>query len=293
MKILIVDDEPTLREFFAEILKRKGFETLKAADGVEGLKIFNQEHPEIVFTDIQMPNMNGLDFLSEIRKKSLETIVIIITGLGSEEMTLEALRRRANDFLRKPVQPKVLFPIIEKYKTIMEDKTKFEKTKNFFIQKNFSVELENNLEIVPEVVKRLMSETWDSISEEKRLGVRLGLLELIVNAIEHGNLGISYEEKKAAMEESFEGLESLISQRLENSAIAQRRVLIDFYYNKTSCTWTITDEGEGFNWRSLPDPTDPQNILCQNGRGIFLARMSFDNIKFNETGNSVKLEIKI
>lgn len=290
MKILVVDDEPLLRECLLETIRNQGFEVFTAENGLEGLTIFDTFHPDLIFSDIQMPKMNGLEFLSAIRERSLDAIVVMITGLGKEEFTLEALRRHANDFLRKPIRENILLPLLEKYSQLVENRTRFQETLNLFVSRNFVIQFDNEMRMIPEIARRLMCETRDAIAADQRLGTQIGLVELMANAIEHGNLGISYEEKLASMATSTDGIDQLQAERLKNPDLSKRKVTVAFSIDRESCSWTISDEGDGFDWKSLPDPRDLKNIANPNGRGIFLAKLNFDHLEFFGKGNKVRVK---
>ena len=90
-KILIVDDESALRESVVAYLEDSGFVICEAANGKAGLEVFIREKPDLVLTDIQMPIMNGLAFLSEILKISPKTPVVVVSGAGSMDDVIEAL----------------------------------------------------------------------------------------------------------------------------------------------------------------------------------------------------------
>jgi len=293
MKILIVVDDPSLREFLLESIRMQGHKVVSACDGCEGLKIFQEEAPDLVFTDIRMPKMDGFKFLTEIRNLTKETIVIIVTGLGSDECVLEAMRRSANDFLRKPIHHNVLFPLLAKYSGIVETHSRFLETINLFTTRSAVVSFDNRLEMIPHVVQRLLMETGESIPRDLRLGIRIGLVELMTNAIEHGNLQITCEEKLEAMRTDFDGIQKLHSLRLKDPNLAARRVQVEFTMDKDSCTWTISDEGNGFDWKNLPNPLSPENLDNPNGRGIFLARLHIDEVEFQGKGNKVRVMKKL
>lgn len=294
MKVLIVDSDLQSSNTLTELIRNKSnFQILQATNGLEGLDFFEKNSPDIVFTAVKIPKLDGLDFLSSIRDRNSDTIVILITDEGLEEYALEALRRGANDYLKKPFSQNNLYPLLDKYEGIITTRVKLQETLNLIVHRSFKMVLENKMELVPIIVQRLLIETGDALPPEDRLGVRIGLVELIANAIEHGNLEITYEEKLAAMSESFEGIYKLYNNRLSNPKLAARRVTIEFSMNSQECVWTITDEGSGFDWQSLPSPLDPQNLGHPNGRGIFLARLHFDKVDFIGKGNQVRVVKKI
>jgi len=101
--VLIIDDEISIRESFSDSLEDKGYITLMAENGVEGLSLFRQNKPDLVLLDLNMPEMDGLEVLSEIQKTTTETPLIVISGTGEIHHVIEALRRGAWDFLVKPI----------------------------------------------------------------------------------------------------------------------------------------------------------------------------------------------
>jgi len=103
MKILVIDDEKPTLSMFKLFLTAYGYEVYVAEDGEKGLALFDEISPEIVFTDIKMPGIDGLEVLRRIRKTGKPAEVIIITGHGDMEKVVEALDLNASDFINKPV----------------------------------------------------------------------------------------------------------------------------------------------------------------------------------------------
>jgi len=101
--ILIVDDEKSILKSLSGILSDEGFETITATNGYEALKILESESPDLVLLDIWMPGIDGIDTLKEIKKKSPETQVIMITGHGTFETAVNATKIGAFDFIEKPL----------------------------------------------------------------------------------------------------------------------------------------------------------------------------------------------
>lgn len=115
----------------------------------------------------------------------------------------------------------------------------------------------------------------------------LALRELLLNAIEHGNLGLSFEDKARALAEgSWKGL---VTRRAMLEPYRRRAVRVTASWERHQVRFTIKDEGDGFDWRSLPDPTDPENLLRDNGRGVMMAAVSVDSLRYNDVGNAVTI----
>lgn len=288
MKVLIVDDESALRKVLQELIETQGHSVVSAKDGVEGLQVFREQEPDLVFSDIRMPNMDGMEFLAKVREMGQTVIFVIITGLEDHDYTLKALRHHANDFLRKPIHPNVLLPLLEKYSGIVTARTRLHETLRLFVRRSFVIQFENHLEKIPEIVERLIAETYETIPVSEKLGTKIGLVELIANAMEHGNLEITFEEKQAAMNLGLEGIDRLREERAGNPELAKRIVTVEFSMDRHSCEWIIGDEGAGFDWGSLPNPLNPENLSQPSGRGIFLARMHFNDVEFLGRGNRVR-----
>jgi len=102
-RILVVDDEKIIRESLAFVLKKEGYHVEEASNGAEALKKHDQQAFDIVITDIEMPEMRGMELLSHVARKTPQTFVIIITAFGSLETAVEALRKGAYDYVLKPL----------------------------------------------------------------------------------------------------------------------------------------------------------------------------------------------
>jgi anti-sigma regulatory factor (Ser/Thr protein kinase) len=118
-----------------------------------------------------------------------------------------------------------------------------------------------------------------------------GLVELLLNAVEHGNLGITYEEKKQYM--FNETLESELKRRLLLPEYMYRKASVSFKRNDSALEFIISDQGNGFDWEKYLVP-DPARVLDPNGRGIAMARrFSFSNVEFHGAGNVVKATLSL
>ncbi|MGD2016284.1 MAG: response regulator, partial [Desulfobacterales bacterium] len=101
--ILFVDDEESIRDVASRYFERQGYQALTACNGVEALKVFENERVDCCFTDINMPEMNGLELAENIRMRDATMPVIVMTGYPSLENTIQTLKNGVVDFLIKPV----------------------------------------------------------------------------------------------------------------------------------------------------------------------------------------------
>lgn len=103
-KILIVDDEKSMRDFLGIVLKKEGYSVSTASDGDEANRAIQKDIYDLVITDIKMPRLDGLDFLKAVKSVSPETIVLMITAFASTETAVEAMKAGAYDYITKPFQ---------------------------------------------------------------------------------------------------------------------------------------------------------------------------------------------
>jgi DNA-binding response OmpR family regulator len=119
--ILIIDDEASLRQTLARILQRDGYEVTSVASGLEGLSLITQHPFDLVYLDIRMPDMNGLDVLKTIHAQLPELSVILFTAQPDLHSAVEALRRGAIDYLMKPLKPET---VLARTRTILSEQQK-------------------------------------------------------------------------------------------------------------------------------------------------------------------------
>jgi DNA-binding response OmpR family regulator len=102
-RILVVDDDPAVRELLKEYLELKGYVVITASTGAEAVTAVQEQRPRLILLDILMPGMDGLAILQRIRQIDPTVGVIMLTAVGDEEIAKEALRQGAYDYITKPV----------------------------------------------------------------------------------------------------------------------------------------------------------------------------------------------
>jgi PAS domain S-box-containing protein len=130
-KLLLIDDEMTSTSLLAFSLKSDGYEVFTAASGEEGLRVFDQELPDIVVTDIRMPGMDGIEVLKKIKERPHYAEVIIVTGHGDIDNAIDSLKYGASDFINKPVRAETLSVALKRAQNKLDIQKKLDEyTKN-------------------------------------------------------------------------------------------------------------------------------------------------------------------
>jgi FixJ family two-component response regulator/anti-sigma regulatory factor (Ser/Thr protein kinase) len=289
-KILLVDDEELVREELGGLLSDEGYQVVVGADGQQGLELFKEQRPDLVITDVRMPRVTGLELVAAIREASPDTPVTVITGHGTEEMAIQALRAGVTDFIKKPVRVDDLNAALARMETALHfarhDPSNLPSAAHL-VERVWTYELTNERAAIPDFVDVLLTTCSTGADRGQLMELSLALRELILNAVEHGNLALTYEEKTTALEAGR--LEELLIERARQPELVDRRVLVKASRTDKSLAVEVTDQGKGFNWRSLPDPTDPSYLLADHGRGVLLAQLSVDELRYSEAGNQVTI----
>jgi PAS domain S-box-containing protein len=102
-KIMVADDNRNVNDVMSDTLAEYGFETVQAFDGKETLELFDKDRPDLVFLDYLMPQADGLEVLKKIKKKQPDTMVVFVTGEGSEDVAVKAMKAGASDYITKPI----------------------------------------------------------------------------------------------------------------------------------------------------------------------------------------------
>lgn len=145
-KILLIDDEEGIRKVLQIILSQIGYSVICAANGQEGLELFETEWPAIVVTDIRMPGLDGIEVLKTIKERTEDVEVVVITGHGEMDLAIQALKLQASDFIHKPISNDALLVAIERALERIAVRRKL---------KGYTEDLENRVQEATRELKRI------------------------------------------------------------------------------------------------------------------------------------------
>ncbi len=286
-RLLVVEDDPGARELLLLLLEEDGYELEAFADGesawrrlASGGKPFHA-----ILLDRQLPGVDGLELLRRIKRDAAlaTTPVILQTALADRESMLEGVAAGAYYYVAKPIDRDLLRTVVA---SAVEDQSRYHALQEA---------LERGAEAVATLqegrfrfrtvaqASALASLLSQACPDAERTVVGLG--ELLVNAVEHGNLGISYEEKTELLAAGRWSAE--VERRLELRENRGKRVEVRFHKDAERISITIEDEGHGFEWRRFLT-ISPERVFHSHGRGIAMAsKLSFDRLEFHDPGNRV------
>ena len=114
LRILLAEDDPNLRRVLAYHLEREGHRVVQAQDGAEALSLLHTEPLDLVFTDVRMPGVDGMELLRKVRQEKPDLPVVVMTAFGTIEDAVAAMREGASDYLTKPVEREALLLAVQK-----------------------------------------------------------------------------------------------------------------------------------------------------------------------------------
>ncbi|MBW2693750.1 MAG: response regulator, partial [Deltaproteobacteria bacterium] len=103
-RVLVIDDDPGVRDYMEALVSRQGYEVTAVADGEEALKNLETTQPDLITLDVVLPGMDGLQTLEKLKQRLPDVPVVMLSGHGQARNIVEAMRRGASDFLRKPFE---------------------------------------------------------------------------------------------------------------------------------------------------------------------------------------------
>lgn len=287
-KVLVVDDAAVDRKLVGGLLsKDPSLEIAFAEDGNAALARIQAERPTIVVTDLVMPGINGLELVRRIVADHPEVPVILMTGKGSEEIAVQALKTGASSYVPKSALHHLLLDTVQDLLEMVHQSRSHQRLMASLQAGRFQFTLGNDAEMIPSLINYVQSivSSMGLCDDGDAIRVCIALEEALRNAIFHGNLELTSDQREG----DTAVYQQLINERNARAPYRNRQLTVTIDVTPTRGTFTIRDQGPGFDPRKLPDPTDPANLERVSGRGLLLMRTFMDEVEFNETGNQVTM----
>ena len=287
-KVLIVDDYLVDRRIAGGIVEKSaGLKAIYAENGKAALEAIVRDEPVAVLTDLQMPEMDGLALVQEIRERFPRLPVILMTAYGSEDVAIQALRAGAANYVPKKGLAKELAETLKHVLAASAVDRSRQRVLGALERRESSFRMETDPTLIAPLIGLLQEDLggMDLCDATARTRVGVALQEALANAIYHGNLEVSSDLRQDD-EREFYGLAEI---RRGLDPYRDRKVHVHACFERDEATYTIRDEGPGFDISSLDRPIDPEDLMRIGGRGMLLIRTFMDEVSHNQAGNEITL----
>ena len=284
-KILIVDDTAVDRRLAGGLLATDPTLEIFYAESVpDALEQISDNPPDIVVTDLQMPEFDGLHLVNKINENHPNIPVVLITAHGSENIAAQALASGAASFVPKSDLANSLFETVMYVLSLNQAETSNKHLMNCIRKSDLEFELDNDLSLIEPLVE-MTQEILGSLEvfdRRSRIQMGVALENALTNAICRGNLEMSREEFPVLSRATVES-------RTSEDPYRQRKVHFRLNANTEKAEFCIRDQGDGFDTASLPDASQADSFRDGTGRGLVLIQAFMDEVNFTDSGRQLSM----
>ena len=286
--LLVVDDDPMIHRMLEFAFKDEGYSIVSKLNGEDAKQWLEENYSTLnaMILDWEMPGISGLDLLRQLKKdeRYKDIPVVMLTSYSSKSEIQLGIDSGAYYYITKPFNKEFLKSIVSRaiydFKQQQELKRMLHEAQNPFgnmVSGSFKIRTLDEAQKLSLLIANASKNPDQSIV----------ICELLVNAVEHGNLGIGYEEKTKLLEE--DKLINEISHRLNLPEYSNKYASVDLSRENGALKVFVKDEGEGFDYTKFLD-FDSSRIFDNHGRGIAMAKSMLD-IQYFDKGNKVQVTI--
>ncbi len=287
-RVLVVEDSRTQAEVFRFILEDAGFAVVTAENGRLGMAAIATHAPDVVLTDLEMPEMNGLELVEAVRAQHPFIPVVLMTAHGSEAIAIEALRKGAASYVPKRDLESNIVATLTQILEVAGDNRQQHRLLECLTQTESAFVLDNDSSLITPLnghVRDLLvrMRMYDGTG---LIRIGIALHEALVNAIHHGNLQISSDLRQGDDEKAFY---AEVAKRRQQAPYRDRRVYVDAKVSRTAAVFTVRDQGPGFPHTHLDGQSNPVDLERIGGRGLILINAFMDEVRYNKAGNEITM----
>lgn len=287
--ILVVDDSATERLRVGRLLEKglKSASISYAENGKMALESLRASLPDLIVTDLQMPEMDGLGLVEKIAEAGWGVPVILMTSFGNEEIAIHALNAGAASYVPKAALEKHMIKTVESVIALSHNKKDRQRVLEALTNVQLHFVLDNDCSYIPPLIGYLQEQMarMRLFDESQWIRIGMALCEALTNAIHHGNLELDSEWRQTDEAEYYR----IAEERRFVKPYSDRRVRMVATLSADEVRFVIDDEGLGFAVDQLRDPTEEVNMDRMGGRGLLLIQSFMDDVTHNEIGNSITL----
>ena len=294
--VLVVDDSEVDRRLVGGLLARDIDWLVEfASNGREALELMQTTEPDVIVTDLMMPDMDGMELVTQVAVQHPNVPVILVTGQGSEDIAVEALSRGAASYVPKDQLADKLLETVEQVMALEKADRHYNRLIGCLTRAEYQFELDNDPALVPPLVDLLqqMLMGMQCCGTTTRMHAGVALEEALLNAMLHGNLELSPEQVQETRAHLRQGADlAAAAERRLQEPYCHRKVFVQAKITPSQAEFKIRDEGGGFDVSQLPARGDPQTLQHASGRGLVLMQNFMDDVVFNEQGNEVVMRLE-
>lgn len=289
--VLVIDACSETQARIVRLVDGRGMRVTTASDPSSALRSIDRTEPDIVITELFLPDGSGLAVTKVLRQRRAACPVIVMAQDAPESVAVQALRCGAIDYLHKPIAEDELAQALYRARQLLPGALT---DLSGVCRSECRLAVDSDPTHIPGILSWLIKTTASTLPELRQLHLRGALQELLINAVEHGNLDISYGEKQQALASGK--YDELLAKRLAQPRYKNRQVIVHVLYERDAArmVYRIVDEGVGFSWhRMLTQSGDALGLEEGSGRGIFLTRSLFPSLAYNERGNEATITVPL
>jgi len=283
--ILVVDDTAVDRRLAGGLLEASpNLEVCYAENGAQALLKIGVELPDLVVTDLQMPELDGLELVTTISEKYPDVPVVLMTAHGSEVVAAQALANGAASFVPKSELAENLLETVMHILVMAETDSRFKKLVRCTRKTEFEFDLENDPSIIDPLIEMLqqLALSQGLLTQNNRVQMGVALEHAILNAMIRGNLELSRSDMPVMNR-------NLIEERSKKEPYRKRRVYFRSLVTRERAEFTVRDEGSGFDTENILSSTDPNSFRDGTGRGLVLIQAFMDEVSFTDEGRELRM----
>ncbi len=291
-KVLLVEDSPTQAVEIRMLLEEGSHQVRHVANGRIALDVLAEELLDVVVTDLEMPEVNGLQLVEAMQLDFPHIPAILVTARGSEDLASQALQKGASGYVPKNHLQSLLNDTITDVLGVVRTDASFGKLISTLTKNVFVFDMPNDADLISPLIGLLMQ----VISGMELLGgnelVRLGMAteHAMLNAMYRGNLELGPSVTPPHRAIVYEDATTdLIERRKTQEPYMNRRVYVEATAGEQEIRIVIRDEGKGFDTSKVPDASNPKILDSDTGRGLVLMKSFTDELIYNDRGNEVTM----
>jgi DNA-binding NarL/FixJ family response regulator len=294
--ILLVEDSEVDAEVMKSLLGADvDWLVSRANNGAEAIEMISDATPDAVVTDLVMPEMDGMQLVSQLGESFPELPVVLVTGQDDSSLAFQALRQGAASFVPKSQLAERLLDTVEQVLALRDADHYDARIVQITTNTRYRFNLENDPSLISPLVDRVQQGMigMQLCSPAQRMHIGVALEETLINAMYHGNLELPTHRLAEVRKLLHEGESSeLVDERRMQSPYKERRIRVAADFTRNRAQFVVSDEGAGFDVEARLSQSTADVSDSDSGRGLVLIRTFMDEVIFNEVGNEMRMTLK-